>query len=291
MQPKYDSNGVKIYHGNCLDILKKLEPKSVQTCVTSPPYWGMRNYESETEQVGLEETPSEYVKKMVEVFRGVKEVLKDDGTVWLNIGDCYAGNCSRTSAGRAGFGAKRDGVYFRGGDGLKAKDLAGMPWRVAFGLQDDGWYLRSDIIWAKSNPVPASVKDRPTSSHEYMFLLSKQPKYYYDYIAIKEEATSKSKNNEKYGGVKNKRSVWTVPVRAYRGAHTATFPPELITPCILAGSKKGDTVLDPFMGSGTTGLVARELGRKSIGCELSEEYIKVAEERLSQKEVAKIEKS
>jgi DNA modification methylase len=291
-----------------LDKLKTLESESVQCCVTSPPYWGLRDY-GVSGQLGLEKTPEEYVAKMVAVFREVKRVLRNDGTLWLNLGDSYSGG------GRGfGYGGKQDTNKGCDGmpksiiaDGLKSKDLVGIPWRVAFALQADGWYLRQDIIWSKPNPMPESVTDRCTKSHEYIFLLTKSARYYYDNEAIKEEAAFDGrqdtimKGSEKYAAeivpntspqsvavrgherwpskdenglqLRNKRSVWTVATQPYKEAHFATFPQEIPRTCILAGSKEGDTILDPFCGSGTTGEVALKLNRNFIGIELNEKYV------------------
>ena len=293
----------KVLQGDCIESLKTLDDESINCCVTSPPYWGLRDY-GETNQLGLEETPEEYVANMVKVFSEVKRVFTKDGTLWLNLGDSYAGNCSRTSTGRQGMGDAREGIYTKGGEGLKAKDLVGIPWRVAFALQADGWYLRQDIIWHKPNPMPESVTDRCTKSHEYIFLLSKSPKYYYDHEAIKEKAKtepqSRNKNREGYNadypkgdcfsegdrifgadGMANKRSVWTVNTKPYKEAHFATFPKKLIRPCIQAGCPKGGVVLDPFGGSGTTAEVANGLGRDAILCELNPEYCELIKKRLS----------
>lgn len=295
-----------ILQGDCIKMLANVPEKSVQTCVTSPPYFGLRDYGVEG-QIGLEETPEAYVQRLVEVFRSVKRVLRDDGTLWLNLGDSYAGNMSRVSSGRAGYGAEREGIFSRGGECLKPKDLIGIPWRVAFALQADGWYLRQDIIWHKPNPMPESVTDRCTKAHEYIFLLSKSPRYYFDHEAIKEPSIyfgkdeRSGKGNIRYEGkrtedttgkngqdsfvtinsTRNKRSVWTVTTKPYKGAHFATFPADLIEPCILAGSKVGDLVLDPFMGSGTTAAVAKKNGRHYLGTELNPDYIKLAENRLN----------
>lgn len=369
-----------ILHGNALEVLRTLPAESVQMCVTSPPYWGLRNYgtppvlwggDEECEhrfetaprrkrserdvkdknskqesnaganhnlvetsaclkcggwmgELGAEPTPEMYVRNIVSVFREVRRVLKKDGTLWLNLGDSYAGdNSVASNNGRAGFGNKREMVANRIPEGLKAKDLVGIPWRVALALQADGWYLRSDIIWAKPNPMPESVEDRPTRSHEYIFLFSRQRKYYYNAEAIYERAISyeydkrafgaernrelgyKYKQNQMNGRIsyegkrtqktdgsngqasfvqinetKNKRSVWVVPTKPYSGAHFAVFPEELIIPCILAGSRVGDAVLDPFFGSGTTGAVALANGREYIGIEMNEAYIKLAQKRV-----------
>jgi len=296
----------KIEFGDCRETMRKWAVAGIkaQTCVTSPPYYGLRDYGHDG-QIGLEETPEQYIEAMVEVFRCVWDVLEDDGTLWLNIGDSYAGNNSQASNnGRAGFGNARERVVNRTGEGLKTKDLIGIPWMLAFALRADGWYLRQDIIWHKPNPMPESVTDRCTKAHEYIFLLSKSPKYYYDHEAIKEEASSKSEGI-RFGGNKygdnddpkyatksgnvskeydkaNKRSVWTVPVKPYAGAHFAVFPTELIEPCILAGAPTGGIVLDPFMGSGTTAQVAQTLGRKYLGCELNPAYQTLQNKRLAQ---------
>ena len=297
----------KIEFGDCRETMRKWASEGVkaQTCVTSPPYYGLRDYGHEG-QIGLEETPEQYISAMVEVFRCVWDVLEDDGTLWLNIGDSYAGNNSRASNnGRAGFGNAREKVVNRTGEGLKTKDLIGIPWMLAFALRADGWYLRQDIIWHKPNPIPESVQDRCTKSHEYIFLLSKSQKYHFDHIAIKEplkgEPESRDKNAEGYqadyakgdrfsqgervfgaDGMANKRSVWSVPVKPYTGAHFAVFPSELIEPCILAGAPVGGIVLDPFMGSGTTAQVSQDLGRQYIGCELNPAYEKLQKKRTAQ---------
>jgi DNA modification methylase len=243
----------------------------------------LRDYGHEG-QIGLEDTPEEYVDRLVEVFREVRRVLREDGTLWLNIGDSYAGG---------------SGNY---GSGVKAKDLMGFPWQIAFALRADGWYLRSDIIWHKPNPMPESVTDRPTRAHEHIFLLTKSPRYYYDAEAIKEPARNWGTRDRsqmrdgttdpklKHHGLagreweenpmKNKRSVWTVPTKAYKGAHFATFPTDLIDPCVMAGSQESDFVLDPFTGSGTTGVVALRHNRNFIGCELNPEYAQMARDRI-----------
>jgi len=294
----------KIIIGDVRTAMQSIPDQSVQTCITSPPYWGLRDY-GQGDQIGLEETPQEYVDQMVQVFREVWRVLKDDGTLWLNIGDSYAGNMSRASNnGRAGFGSEREGVFNRMPDGLKAKDLVGIPWRLAFALQDDGWYLRQDIIWAKPNPMPESVTDRCTKSHEYVFLMSKSRQYFFDHVAIKEPvATNVGTAKIKFGGNKygdsddpkhatksgnvwvpsdtrNKRDVWTIPTKPYKGAHFAVMPEALVEPCILAGSSAGDTVLDPFTGSGTVGMVALRHNRNFVGTELNPEYAELAVNRI-----------
>jgi site-specific DNA-methyltransferase (adenine-specific) len=260
--------------GDVRTTLRGLADRSVQCVVTSPPYWGLRDY-GRDDQIGLETSPELYVAALVSVFNEVRRVLSDDGTLWLNLGDSYAGNNSRASNnGRAGFGNPREGVFERIGDGLKTKDLVGIPWRVAFALQADGWYLRQDIIWHKPNPLPESVKDRCTKAHEYIFLLSKSPRYYFDYEAIKEPTVNSQDK-------RNRRDVWTVPVKPFKGAHFATFPTDLITPCILAGCPEGGIVLDPFFGAGTTGLVAQQNNRRWIGCELNADYALIAENRIN----------
>lgn len=253
---------IKILQGNCLEVLKDLPEQSVNTCITSPPYWGLRNYQEE-EQLGLEDTPEEFVESLVKVFREVKRVLRDDGTVWLNLGDSYSSGGRTTTTNQTLRGDKDYGVTRpKPSKGIKPKDLVGIPWRVAFALQSDGWYLRQDIIWHKPNPMPESVKDRCTKAHEYIFLLSKNKKYYFDNEAIKEDAINVGKSislgeksfskrqaegmnvnpsgNAFSGSYKvlekrNKRSVWTVTTKPFKGAHFATFPPDLIKPCVLAG--------------------------------------------------------
>jgi DNA modification methylase len=328
-----------IVFGDCRDIMRQWAKDGikVQTCVTSPPYYGLRDYGHDG-QIGLEQTPAEYVKAMVEVFECVWDVLEDDGTLWLNLGDSYYNyrpgkgqamnkqTVSKTNQDLPTTNARRGNKLA----GLKEKDLIGIPWRVAFALQDAGWYLRQDIIWHKPNPMPESVKDRCTKAHEYIFLFSKKPQYYFDNEAIKEPAiyglNSKEKRppgivrdrlygydskeaelrgrvvtqtangvtirhpNGKHGDkqqspktlvdMRNKRDVWVVTTKPYKGAHFATFPPPLIEPCILAGSRVNDIVLDPFMGSGTTAMVAKQHGRRYIGCELNEDYRELQDKRL-----------
>jgi DNA modification methylase len=270
-------NKINTQTGNCLDILPTMEAGSINCCVTSPPYFGLRDYGND-EQIGLEETPEAFVESMVNVFREVKRVLADDGTLWLNLGDSYASNQSsgdRVSkySDKQSTNAGKLGGKQRVPEGLKSKDLIGIPWRVALALQADGWYLRQDIIWSKPNPMPESVTDRCTKAHEYIFLLSKKPKYYYDHEAVKEEAQNELEPT------RNKRSVWEVTTKPYSGAHFATFPPDLIKPCILAGCPAGGTVLDPFGGSGTTGMVALELGRSAEMIELNPDYVDIINER------------
>lgn len=284
---------IDIQVGDCRALLAAMETQSVHCCVTSPPYFGLRDY-GHGEQIGLEPTPDEFVAAMVAVFLEVRRVLRNDGTLWLNLGDSYG----------------------------KAKQLLGIPWRVAFALQADGWILRQDIIWAKTNPMPESAKDRCTKAHEYVFLFSKSPRYFFDAGAIKEPAICGAKGSEFHTGktgdhqlgraqkvrpsaakgsfngkteamagtgqnafravteMRNKRSVWTVSTKPFKGAHFATFPPDLIEPCVLAGCPEGGTVLDPFGGAGTTGLVAQAHGRNAILCELNPEYAAMARERI-----------
>ena len=338
----------RVLIGDCIESMRTLPDKSVQMCVTSPPYYGLRDY-GMAGQIGLEETPAEFIARLVEVFREVRRVLRNDGTLWVNMGDTYAsiagGYADGGSAGkhdmvsRATRGAVLRGKRRAPPMGLKQKDLMGVPWRLAFALQDDGWYLRQDIIWHKPNPMPESTKDRCTKSHEYVFLLSKSPRYYYDQDAIKEPVAQSSiirmaqdleqqrgsdrvpgksngpmkavrskrdsfkrddsKREQPFPGqslgthrpdreesswplnTRNKRSVWTVPTQGFKGAHFATFPPDLIRPCILAGAPLGGIVLDPFGGAGTTAVVAMQEGRKSILCELNPEYAAMADRRIA----------
>ena len=294
-----------ILFGDCKETLSAFLPKTARMCVTSPPYYGLRNYGDEDKQIGQENTPEEYIQNLVEVFRGVRDVLTDDGTLWVNIGDSYYNyrpgkayvkqTVSKTNQDLPEYSPKRSNRL----DGLKEKDLIGIPWMLAFALRADGWYLRQDIIWHKPNPMPESVRDRCTKSHEYIFLLSKNRKYYYDNEAIKEPAKDwgtrdRSKGKylnegtglqphsglEKSYPTKNKRSVWSITNKPYRGSHFAVFPPDLIEPCIKAGSQEGDCILDPFMGSGTTAMVAKSLGRDYIGCELHEDYGNLIEKRI-----------
>ncbi|MBU1330911.1 MAG: site-specific DNA-methyltransferase [Gammaproteobacteria bacterium] len=332
--------------GDCISEMQKLEANSVHCCVTSPPYYGLRDYGVDG-QIGLEETPAEFIARLVAVFEEVRRVLRDDGTAWVNMGDSYAsggmggGGSYMAERGDAAWQGKGNATGWRSAPaGLKNKDLMGMPWRLAFALQDAGWYLRQDIIWNKQNPMPESVRDRCTKSHEYIFLLSKKRKYYFDQQAIletcspntharlaqdvaaqvgSERANGGTKTNgnmkavarktngvgwghgtdkeeRKRGRVKdndsmdsalaimplerNKRSVWTVPTHSFKGAHFATFPPDLIRPCILAGSPRGGIVLDPFGGACTTGLVAMQEGRRAILTELNPEYAALGHQRL-----------
>jgi DNA modification methylase len=311
---------LKVMIGDCRESMRAMGAGGIQTCVTSPPYFGLRDY-GHNGQIGLEPTPDDFVAAMVEVFREVRRVLADDGTLWLNLGDSYynyrPGNYSDNRA--HAFGGARTEDKKRGMPddpssskrgtkitGLKEKDLIGIPWRVAFALQADGWYLRQDIIWHKPNPMPESVRDRCTKAHEYIFMFSKKPKYFFDYEAIKEPVApssaarlaqptlaqqvgsarvpGKTNGNMKAvgnGETRNRRSVWTVTTKPYKGAHFATFPPALIEPCVLAGSRVGDTVLDPFGGSGTTAGVALKHGRKAVLCELNPEYAALVPERVA----------
>ena len=325
-------------HGDCRDVLKNMPDQSINCCVTSPPYWGLRDYGVDG-QIGLEKTPELFVIEMVNVFREVRRVLRDDGTLWLNLGDSYVANGgnrvpqTKCHTGNGYAGPNRDG-----NTGLLPKNMVGIPWRVAFALQADGWYLRQDIIWHKPNPMPESVRDRCTKAHEYIFLMSKSARYFYDFEAVKEPVngtaharrsyktpdgrdTSKGegghgsfhKNGREKGkipgvtpksaepgsGIKanssfsaavvdlvdnrNRRSVWTIATKPYKGAHFATFPSDLIKPCILAGCPQGGVVLDPFGGSGTTGQVAAEHGREAILIELNPDYIDLQNERLSRR--------
>jgi DNA modification methylase len=323
-----------ILTGDCLDIMPTLEAESVQCCCTSPPYWGLRDYGCDG-QLGLESTPEAYVEKLVAVFREVRRVLRDDGTLWLNLGDSYASNWGMGAKRKSSWWSTASGELegkgwgdvetaippnsFKKGrpDGIKVKDLIGIPWRVALALQADGWYLRQDIIWAKPNPMPESVTDRCTKSHEYIFLLTKSARYFYDAEAVKEPFTDDRMGNPgaykwSYGGDvtkasdatirgnggsshklqtegwnsngdksgRNRRSVWTITTKPFKEAHFATFPPEIPEICIKAGSKPGDTILDPFSGAGTTGLVAEKLGRKYIGIELNPSYVSMSESRI-----------
>ena len=294
---------VSILVGDCLTRLKQLPDDSVQCCVTSPPYWGLRDYGNDG-QIGLESTPAEFVAAMVAVFDEVRRVLRPDGCCFVNLGDSYNG--SGGAGGDYGKGGLKEGqpkYPGRNVNTLKPKDLCGIPWRVAFALQDSGWWLRQDIIWHKPNPMPESVTDRCTKAHEYIFLLTKSARYFWDAGAIAEKmlsngdgglyrpdtsyrkvsqtggpaATERQRDTE----TRNARSVWTITTKPYSGAHFATFPPELPMRCIGAGSKKGDTILDPFFGAGTTGLVAMKMGRDCIGVELNPDYAEIARKRIA----------
>lgn len=308
----------EILVGDVRSRLAEIPDKSVQCVVTSPPYWGLRDYGNDG-QIGLEQTPQEYVAEMVSVFREVWRVLSDDGVLWLNLGDSYkpSGNGST----KAGLNERYFGKTFESNkqsateghvdrshlraDGIKTKDLVGIPWRVAFALQDDGWYLRQDIIWAKPNPMPESVRDRCTKSHEYIFMLTKQPRYYFDNEAIKEPAIwsqdkrqgkgrltydgkrqgEAGKGQEAFVSIKetrNKRDVWTIPTKPFKGAHFAVMPEAIVEPCVLASSRPGDTVLDPFTGSGTVAVVALRHGRNYVGTELNPKYADIAINRITE---------
>ncbi len=256
-----------LIEGDALRVLAKLPPDVFQCCVTSPPYWSLRNYQI-AGQIGLEDSVADYIAKLIAVFSEVRRVLRPDGTLWLNIGDSY------TSGGRT-WRAPDKKNPIRAMDvrpptppGLKPKDLIGVPWRLAFALQEAGWYLRADIIWNKPNCQPESVKDRPTRSHEYVFLLSKSERYYYGHDVLR------GPNG------RNSRTVWDINTMPYPEAHFATFPPALVEPCLSAGTTRGSLVLDPFLGSGTTGLVAREMGRRFVGIELNADYVRIARDRL-----------
>ena len=303
-----------ILYGDCRETLPAFIDKA-RMCVTSPPYYGLRDYGGKDEQIGQEQSPEEYIDQLVQVFRKVRDCLTDDGTLWVNIGDSYYNyrpgkgqalnkqSVSKTKQDLPDECPRRGNKL----EGLKEKDLIGIPWMLAFALRADGWYLRQDIIWLKPNPMPESVKDRCTKAHEYIFLFSKNKKYFYDNEAIKEPAKdwgtrdrSKGKYHNEGTGLqphtgltksyptKNKRSVWSVTNKPYKGSHFAVFPPDLIEPCIKAGSEKGDVVLDPFMGSGTTGMVAKQLGRYYLGCELNEDYRNLIETRVSDNKVVQI---
>jgi DNA modification methylase len=371
---------INILQGDCIETLQKLDDKSINTCITSPPYWGLRNYNDEEKQLGMEDTPEEFVDNLVKVFREVKRVLRDDGTVWLNLGDSYARTGGDSSKKGRHWDDRKNNPNtghnrYAKDIGLKPKDLVGIPWRVALALQQDGWYLRQDIIWHKPNPMPESVKDRCTKAHEYIFLLSKNVKYYFDNEAIKEDAKFPEGPNSAHSIRKgsddpkmrtriglnriganpkrNKRSVWTITTKPFKGAHFATFPMDLIEPCVLAGcpekicvdcntpyvrqveskrfkrnelpkddpryrpntyegsykdingkadagytetkdlglqkqcdcetnETKAGTVLDPFGGSGTTGIVAVNHNRHAVLCELNQEYIDLAKKRIEE---------
>lgn len=261
-----------IFEGDALALLRKLPSCSVQTVVTSPPYWGLRDYGIEN-QIGLEDTLPRFIARLVAVFAEVRRVLKDDGCLWLNIGDGYTSGNRGYRAPDKKNPARAMSVRPDTPEGLKPKDLMGIPWRLAFALQDDGWYLRSDIVWHKPNAMPESVKDRPSRDHEYLFLLSKSERYHYDYQAMREPAAS--------GALRGRRTVWSINTQPTDHAHYAVFPPSLIEPCIRASSREGDFVLDPFFGSGTVGLVCQGLNRRFVGIELNPEYVSIAMSRLS----------
>jgi len=273
MPDKFEISKSIIYEGDALNVLQHLPSSSVQCVITSPPYWGLRDYNLEG-QIGLEKTLHQYINRLVGIFSEVKRVLKDDGTLWLNIGDGYTSGNRGWRAPDKKNPARAMKIRPDTPEGLKSKDLLGMPWRLAIALQEDGWYLRSDIIWHKPNAMPESVKDRPTRSHEYIFLLTKNEKYFYNYELIK-ESNGKIK--------RNKRTVWSINTQPFPEAHFATFPTTLIIPCVLAGSNVGDFVLDPFFGSGTVGVICQELDRKYVGIELNHKYVEIAFKRLNLK--------
>lgn len=303
-----------IVQGDCLEVLRDLPDGCARMCITSPPYWGLRDYGCDG-QIGLEKTPDEFVARLVKVFRELRRVLADDGTLWLNIGDSYAqsgkggatGATSTLNGGIESQNASKHVAANRLVAGLKPKDLVGIPWMVSFALRADGWYLRQDVIWHKPNPMPESVRDRFTKSHEHLFLLSKSPRYYWDAEASKEPAVYKEKRNGRIGAyqkkaqgdggdgtsptgiaerdltVRNRRDVWTVATQPFKGAHFATFPPDLVEPCVKIGSAPGDIVLDPFAGAGTVGVVCMGLGREHLGIELNPAYVAIAEARIAEK--------
>jgi len=271
--PQIKLEGSMILQGDALHILSRLPKESIQCVVTSPPYWGLRDYCIEG-QIGLEETLPQFINRLVTIFREIHRVLKSTGTVWLNIGDGYTSGNRGWRAPDKKNPARAMSVRPNTPEGLKPKDLIGVPWRLALALQQDGWFLRSDIVWNKPNAMPESVKDRPTRSHEYIFMFSKNERYYYDHESVKEPRDDGK-------GRRNRRSVWDVNTEPFKDAHFATFPSKLIEPCIFAGSRKGDYVLDPFFGSGTVGVVCNRLGRNYIGIELHPEYIALAVKRIA----------
>lgn len=312
---------IEIIQGDCLEVIKTLPDESIDCCITSPPYWGLRDY-GHDHQLGLEKTPEEYVANMVKVFSEVRRVLKPEGTLWLNLGDSYYGGGWKGSQTSLDGTKQATNVGTHDGKNMtkdarhpviKTKDLVGIPWAVAFALRQDGWYLRQDIVWAKPNPMPESVTDRCTKAHEYIFLMAKSQRYYCDMEAVKEDAKdAESYKGRKFGAAKaiiehnarpnytpnsidrgneadgktyekvNKRSVWTVTTKPYKEAHFATYPEELIEPCVKAGCPEGGVILDPFFGAGTTGVVAEKWGRNCIGIELNPEYIKIIEKRVQE---------
>jgi len=263
--------GSMILQGDSLHILRRLPAQSVQCIVTSPPYWGLRDYDI-VGQIGLEDSLTQYINRLVAVFNESKRVLKDDGIFWLNIGDGYTSGNRRWRAPDKKNPARAMSMRPDTPEGLKPKDLLGVPWRLAFALQEDGWYLRCDVVWNKPNAMPESVKDRPTRAHEYVFMLTKSERYYYDYKAVMEQNG---------GEPRNRRTVWDINTQPFQEAHFATFPPALVRPCILSGSRPGDYVLDPFFGAGTVGVVCKETTRNFIGIELHKEYVLLAARRLS----------
>jgi site-specific DNA-methyltransferase (cytosine-N4-specific) len=266
------ADGIQIIVGDSKEVLKRIPDNSVQSCITSPPYWGLRDYDVNN-QVGAESSLEDYIQNLVKIFREVRRLLTPDGTLWLNLGDSYtSGGRTWRAPDKKNPGRKMD---YRPPtpEGLKPKDLVGVPWRVALALQADGWYLRSDIVWHKPNCQPESVKDRPTRSHEYVFLFSKEENYYYNHELAKESAVN--------GQLRNRRTVWSINTEGFKGAHFAVFPPELVKTCLMAVHRPGSTILDPFLGSGTVALVCKELGLNCLGVELNPDYAKLAEERLT----------
>jgi site-specific DNA-methyltransferase (adenine-specific) len=260
-----------IIEGDALRALRVLPEGSIRCAVTSPPYWGLRDYGIDG-QIGLEPTLPQFLNHLVAIFNEVKRILRDDGTLWLNIGDGYTSGNRGYRASDKKNPARAMAVRPDTPEGLKPKDLQGIPWRLAFALQDDGWYLRSDIVWHKPNAMPESVKDRPTKAHEYLFMLTKSERYYYNYEGVKEVGLN--------GKLRNRRSVWNINTQGFPGAHFATFPTTLIEPCILASTKPGEYVLDPFFGSGTVGITCLEQHRRYVGIELNHEYVALAADRL-----------
>jgi site-specific DNA-methyltransferase (cytosine-N4-specific) len=281
IQKPIASDNCTIIHGDSRNELANMQEKIFQCCITSPPYWGLRDYDAEN-QIGAEDSLEEYIDSLVSIFREVRRVLADDGTLWLNIGDSYtSGNRTWRDSDKKN---PARGMSYRPAtpNGLKPKDLIGIPWRIAFALQADGWYLRTDIIWNKPNCQPESVKDRPTRSHEYIFLFSKSERYYYDHESIKEptQMNGQTKNKRTVWSVDPKETVWNINTEPSKDAHFAVFPSALVRPCVLASSKENSLVLDPFFGSGTTGVVSLETGRRCVGIELKSDYINIARQRL-----------
>lgn len=296
LTPTIDRDGLTFYLGDCRAVLSQLPEQSVQLCVTSPPYFGLRSYlaadhPDKSREVGREATVAAYVAALVEVFTEVRRVLRRDGTAWLNLGDCYntspPGNKRPMAKSRlngadtsASYRARLEATQQTHQEGrrllpgLKPKDLVGVPWAVAFALRDAGWYLRADCVWHKSCHMPEAVRDRPTKAHEYIFQLARSPRYYYDAEAVREVTPGGDPHGH------NRGTVWRFAPRHVKGAHFATFPPELAEPCVLAGSRPGDVVLDPFAGAGTTALVARQHGRRFVGVELNPDYLDLTRRRL-----------
>ena len=264
----------RVYHGDALSVLSTLPDGAYQAAITSPPYWGLRDYGT-IAQIGSEDKVEEYIHRLVEVFGELRRVLKEDGTFWLNMGDCYTSGGRTRRAPDKKNPAREMSYRAPTPENLKPKDLIGVPWRVALALQADGWYLRSEIIWHKPNALPESVKDRPTRAHEHLFLLTKSERYFYDHLAIQEKGLN--------GKSRNRRTVWSIHTQSSKEAHFATYPPALVEPCILAGSKPGDIVTDPFFGSGTTGVVAADLDRGFVGIEINVDYVDISTKRLRER--------